>query len=346
MYSKLINWSLNEFSSLPWRKKRNLYTTLVSEIMLQQTTVSTVLNHYPVFIKKYPNIKSLSKISEEEICIAWKGLGYYRRARNLLKAAKTIDELGSFPKEKSELIKIPGIGEYTASALISIGDDRPELAIDANIERVVSRLYGVKEQKGLKLQKKIRTELYPKIEKLFKTYSSRELNEALMDLGRVYCQARKADCSICPMKSRCIAFKKGKPLDFPEKPKEKGSKKYYDLKLARFVVLHQGKVLGYVKNEQSWLSGQVEIPTFIIKSEDSSLVQYPKVRKVIKEKANGKIKSSITKYRIENHYWVVSKADFERISGISKGYKYFKFDRQMGNFSTTTLKILNKVIGD
>lgn len=341
MFKKLIQWSLKEFSHLPWRKKRSLYTTLVSEIMLQQTTVSTVLKHYPDFIKKYPTLKSLASLSEEEICVAWKGLGYYRRARNLRKAVIEINRKGKFPKTLKELKEIPGIGDYTASALLAMGKDEDAIAIDANLERVLARIYGIKEKKGPKLHKKIREVVGNDLEK----YSAREINEALMDLGRVYCQARKADCLICPMKSNCVATKKN-PLEFPEPMKAKGTTKYYDLHLARFVVIHRNKVLGVIKDEDKWLSGQVEIPTFIINSEDKDLDQYPRLRKTKIATADGVIKSSITKYRISNSFWVVSKAEFEAISGTSKGYKYFMLDRQNGNFSTTTLKILNKVLGD
>ena len=210
-------------------EKRSLYNTLVSEIMLQQTTVGTVLNHFDRFIEEYPNIESLSKISEEEVCIAWKGLGYYRRARNLRKAAVSImeDFQGEIPLDFETLKKIPGIGEYTASALISIGGDQRALAIDANLERVLSRFYGISVEKGPKLQKELKKlfdqgQIFQNIEK----FSWRELNESLMDLGRVYCQANRTHCSLCPLSEDCaVAYKD--PLAYPIKTKKNEKKRKY-----------------------------------------------------------------------------------------------------------------------
>ena len=154
MNLELIEWSQREFSDLPWRTKRSLYHTLVSEIMLQQTTVSTVLNHFERFIQKFPTLHQLSQISEDDIIVEWKGLGYYRRARNLLKIAKMIDSKfqGEIPTNYDTLITIDGIGPYTANALIAMGTNQPALALDANLERVLSRYYGIKEYKGQKLQ--------------------------------------------------------------------------------------------------------------------------------------------------------------------------------------------------
>jgi A/G-specific adenine glycosylase len=277
-WKKLIQWSAAEHQELPWRKRRSLYHTLVSEIMLQQTTVGTVINHFDDFIKLYPNIKKLAASTEEEICIAWKGLGYYRRARNLRKAAIDIRDKykGRIPLLKEELLSISGIGEYTAAALMSIGDSQPALSVDANLERVLSRIFALKEKKGPKLQKYIRElfeakEILANIEKL----GPREVNEALMDLGRVYCQARKVQCELCPMKNSCLAFDSGEPLRFPVGGMEKKIAKSFNLDLLRVIVKKGDKVIAYQKAEKEWLAGQLEIPTFIVNSEDPTLKQYP-----------------------------------------------------------------------
>jgi A/G-specific adenine glycosylase len=201
MFSKLIEWSHSKYNDLPWREERSLYTTLVSEIMLQQTTVATVRNHYKRFIKQFPNLMSLKKASEEELTIAWKGLGYYRRARNLKKAATYLVDhhQGEFPLEVSELIKAPGIGDYTANALVAIGANQRGLALDANLERVLSRLYHIDIEKGPKLTKHL-YQLFHEGKILANETSYRDLNEALMDLGRNICQARRAQCDLCPFK--------------------------------------------------------------------------------------------------------------------------------------------------
>ena len=226
--NQLLKWSKESYSHLPWREKRSLYRTLVSEIMLQQTTVGTVLNHFDRFISEYPTINDLANTTEEQICISWKGLGYYRRARNLRKAAIDIrDNFNSkIPTNYDSLISITGIGEYTANAIISIGNDEKAFALDANLERVLSRIFGLKEKKGLRLQKLIKKEVENKNISFGRIVSFRDLNEALMDLGRVFCQARKVNCDICPMRTICIAYQSKKPLSYPEEPVNK-IKKYF-----------------------------------------------------------------------------------------------------------------------
>jgi A/G-specific adenine glycosylase len=351
MLESLIKWSHREYGDLPWRKKRSLYGTLVSEIMLQQTTVSTVLKHFDRFLEVFPNLDSLANATEEEVCAQWQGLGYYRRARNLRKAAVALveDHNGKFPKTIEELKKIPGIGDYTASALVSIGMNKSALAIDANLERVLARLFMIKEEKGPRLQK----HLYKKFAEgdfdvLFKKAAPRDVNEALMDIGRVYCQARKADCHLCPLKKDCLVFqKKEKPLDFPVIKEGKNKKESHDLKLLRVVVRLGNKIFGYVKEDHHWLSGQVEIPTFIVQSSDRSLKQYPSL-KIPKSRLDKFpiVKTAITKYKIENYILELDKTQFQKLIKdleTSPRYKYFKFDIQEHHFSTTTLKVLKKL---
>lgn len=351
MQKDFIKWSHKEFHHLPWRKKRSLYGTLVSEIMLQQTTVSTVLNHFERFLKVFPDLKSLASASEEEVCAQWQGLGYYRRARNLRKAAIALVEEhnGKFPKTIEELKTIPGIGDYTAGALVAIGMNKPAIAVDANIERVLSRVFLIDEEKGPKLQKL----LYEKFKagdfaSLYKGIDPRDLNEGLMDIGRVYCQARKADCFLCPLKEECHVVKNKKnALDFPKLSETKKKKENHELKLLRVVVNSGDKILGYVKDEASWLSGQIEIPTFILSSTDRALKQYPRLKfsKSRYEKLP-MVKTAITKYKIENFVLEVSKKEFQElinVLGAERQYKYFKLDVQTHHFSTTTLKVLKKL---
>ncbi len=348
MNKHLIEWSSKEYGHLPWRKRRSLYGTLVSEIMLQQTTVGTVLNHFDRFLNVYPDIFSLARASEEEVCSHWQGLGYYRRARNLRKAAVTIVEKhgGKFPRSLDELKEIPGIGVYTASALLAIGMNKPALAVDANLERVLSRLFLIKEEKGPKLQKKIQS-LYSsgEIKIPFKKFSPRDVNEALMDLGRVYCQARKADCLLCPLKKSCQVYASSiVPTDIPVVTQEK-KKESHELKLLRVIVQHGNKVLAYEKSESEWLSGQIEIPTFVLSCTDKSFKQYPKLKGKVSLKGEV-LKSAITKYKIENEIIVLNKKEFQELmseSDVASRYKYYLRDGQKHHFSTTTLKCFKKI---
>jgi A/G-specific adenine glycosylase len=340
---RLLNWSSTEFSHLPWREKRSLYRTLVSEIMLQQTTVSTVRNHFDRFLATFPTIEILALASEEELTVAWKGLGYYRRARNLKKIAEAIvhDYGGEFPNDLEALQLIPGIGPYTASAILAIGMDLPALAVDANLERVIARLYGLKVEKGPRLQKQI--------QKLFcsgkifsdKKVSPRALNEALMDLGRTFCQARKASCELCHLKIDCIAFDSGKPLTFPIEKVSAKEKEEHELELIRCYVVKNGKLLVYRKDEKEWLSGQYEVPTFILRSTDPAIKQYPLFEGKL-PKTDLVHKTGITKYRIHNHVHLLNESDLKKLN-FKRPVEWRDLKSEGSNFSTATLKGLKFV---
>ncbi|MFP5386948.1 MAG: A/G-specific adenine glycosylase [Bacteriovoracia bacterium] len=337
----LLSWSQKEFSHLPWRKNRSLYRTLVSEIMLQQTTVGTVLNHYERFLKRFPDLESLAKASEEELTVAWKGLGYYRRARNLKKIAEEIffHHKGEFPSDLETLMNIPGIGPYTANALIGIGMDERALAVDANLERVIARLFGIRTEKGLKLQKEIQKRFNDK--KIFnQKISYRSLNEALMDLGRTYCQARRATCELCPLKKDCMAFTDGNPLEFPVMTEEKKKSIEHEIHLLRVFVLKKDKLLVYKKAKNEWLSGQYEVPTFVLSTTDKTLKQYPHLKTKLKSELS--FKTGITKYKIQNHVVRMTEKEF-KILPFNVKSEWRSILLEESNFSTTTLKALERL---
>ena len=337
----LISWSKKEFSELPWRKDRTLYRTLVSEIMLQQTTVGTVKNHYERFLEKYPTIKSLAEATDDELTVAWKGLGYYRRARNLKKIAEAIqfEHGGKFPKSLEKLMEIPGIGPYTANAIVGIGMDERALAVDANLERVIARIYGLKSAKGPKLQKEVQA-LFEENKILKEKVSYRELNEALMDLGRNFCQARKASCELCPLKKNCHAFKVGTPLDFPFIEGEKKKASEHSLHLLRVIVKKKNKILAYKKSEKEWLSGQFEIPTFILSTTDKKLSQYPTLQKEIHSEVS--FPTTITKYKIKNSVLELGEKEFKSLSFPHK-VVWLDLDDENSNFTTATTKALKRI---
>jgi A/G-specific adenine glycosylase len=342
MFKKLIKWSELNYSHLPWRIERNLYTTLVSEIMLQQTTVSTVLNHFNRFISKYPDIKALASINEEQILIDWKGLGYYRRAKNLLKAAKEIQQKfdGQIPLNFEQLKEIHGIGDYTANALISIGGNENAISLDANLERVLARFYGVKAEKGPKLQK----ELYRQFKaglicREINLLGGRAYNEALMDLGRSICKARSASCELCPLAKECFANNTGQALSYPVEKESPNVEKqrYYQLNLLRVIVSREDEILVYKKGPKKWLAGQYELPTFSLFCEDTEFEQYPDLSHRSELNLLPFIKTSITKYRISNH---ILYANEDELSEISKNG--FMWKKRAGlNLSTASQKCLD-----
>lgn len=344
MIEKLIKWSADNYSHLPWRKNRSSYNTLVSEIMLQQTTVGTVLNHFDDFIKKYPTVRDLADATQEEILIQWKGLGYYRRARNLHKAAIQIVEKhhGQIPLDYKQLIAINGIGPYTANAILSIGNDIPGVCIDANLERVLSRIYGIEKTKGPSLQKEIYN-LFEQgaIAKELHIVGARAYNEALMDLGRSICKARSASCEICPLSSKCEAGKLPNPLALPLENLNKVREKF-ELTVLRIIYQTGGKLLVYKKSDDQWLSGQYEIPTFIMESDDDHLKQYPHITK----KADHlmllpEFKSSITKYKITNKIIHIDEYEINDLGIDLRNYQFISIDR-LTNLTTASLKALKE----
>lgn len=345
-FSQLIDWSCDQYSHLPWRSERTLYRTLVSEIMLQQTTVGTVLNHFENFLSVYPTIFDLAQTSEEQVCISWKGLGYYRRARNLRNLAIQIVERfeGHIPTDLESLLALKGIGPYTANAIVAIGADLRGLAVDANLERVLARFYGIGMEKGPKLQQKLFSDfkeekIVSEIDKL----SPRALNEAFMDLGRIVCQARKASCTLCPLKGACVAFKSGTPLNFPMENLSVVKSEDLFIKLLRVVVKEKNKILFYQKGTDQWLSGQWEVPTFILETNDQKLNQYPKIKNKKEFSTGFVLKTSITKYSIENLIIEMSLENFNRLIKKNDIEYVFKIHNEKLNLSTASIKVLKKI---
>ena len=218
----LIDWYMNQKISLPWRSfKSNLYRTWISEIMLQQSQVKTVIPYFNAWIKKFPDIHSLSNATIDEVLKSWEGLGYYRRAHYIHQASKlfSINHNGKIPDTYDELIKIPGIGDYTASAILAIGNNLPLFAIDGNFIRVFSRFFKINGTK-LKITKQIKNNL-SQLE--IADFSS--FNQAVMDLGRTICKPIPT-CNICPISIDCLAHKHLQTDKYPQKSTKKNNPRY------------------------------------------------------------------------------------------------------------------------
>ncbi len=234
----LLSWYDQNRRILPWREEPSPYHVWVSEIMLQQTRVEAVKEYYARFIQRLPDIESLANAKEDELLKLWEGLGYYSRVRNLQKAAKaTMDQYGGeLPGEYEELIKLPGIGSYTAGAISSIAFGKREAAVDGNVLRVLSRFQGDHRDIGEeKTKKTVREELLegfllPHVEAMEDVLFSNliwknpygSFNQALMDLGAMVCVPNGAPkCMECPWRGECTAHKEGRELEFPvKKPKK------------------------------------------------------------------------------------------------------------------------------
>ncbi len=208
----LISWYKSNKRDLPWRNdfnhKNSPYKILVSEFMLQQTTVNTVLNYYDRFIRRWPSIGDLSNATEDEILEMWSGLGYYSRGINLLKTAKIIkrDFSNKIPKTIDELKILPGIGDYISSAIVSIAFNLPSKAVDTNIQRVITRYF----QLDFTNTAKNRNWVQDIVELLTSHASPREVIQGLMDLGSALCTPKLPKCEHCPLKSGCSSYKNGK----------------------------------------------------------------------------------------------------------------------------------------
>ena len=227
---KILYWYDNNKRSLPWRKKCSVrqkeYFIIVSEFMLQQTQVKTVVPYFNNFILKIPNLKSLSNVSDSKLMKCWEGLGYYSRARNLKKTAqKIIKEFnGKLPKKIDELKSLPGIGNYTSAAIMAIAFNKQFIPLDGNVERILKRIFY------LKNEKEISKENLQKKKSFFgKTNRSSDYAQAIMEIGALICKPTNPLCYDCPISKNCIAYKK---KDFVIKSKNKLNKvKYFEAEI-------------------------------------------------------------------------------------------------------------------
>ena len=207
--NKILYWYDNNNRQLPWRKiiskNQRQYFTLVSEFMLQQTKVNTVIPYFENFIKKIPNLQKLAKVNDQKLLKCWEGLGYYSRARNLKRTAQIIisDFKGSLPSNLKDLKTLPGIGDYTSKAILSIVFNKPTVPLDGNVERVLKRaLY-------LKKEKEISKENLNKKKSFFgKSTRSGDYAQAIMEIGALICKPKLPLCYKCPIQKICIAYKK------------------------------------------------------------------------------------------------------------------------------------------
>ena len=248
--NKILNWYDIHKRTLPWRKKISLnkkqYYTLVSEFMLQQTQVATVIPYFNRFIKYIPNLKVLAQYDDQKLIKLWEGLGYYSRVKNLKKTAQIIikDFNKSLPDNLLDLKSLPGIGDYTASAIMAIAFNKPIIPLDGNIERVLKRyLY-------LKNENQIRKDNLIKQKKIFGTsLRSSDYAQALMELGALICKPINPYCERCPISGRCKSFKK---KDFVlTKFKKDNKEKYYLLKVYKKdkkYLLVKNKNFNFLKN--------------------------------------------------------------------------------------------------
>lgn len=223
---EFVEWYEREKRNLPWRYNHDPYRIWISEIMLQQTRVDTVIDYFYRFMEWFPTIEELANEPEEKLLKAWEGLGYYSRARNIQAAAKQImsEFGGEMPQTVAEISSLKGIGPYTTGAIASIAFDLPEPAIDGNVMRVVSRLFCIEEDIAKASSRKVFDEA---VRSIIDEEHPGEFNQAFMDLGSAICTPTSPKCEICPIQSFCLANKRGIQANFPVKTKKAKPKDVY-----------------------------------------------------------------------------------------------------------------------
>jgi len=213
----LKSWYARRARTLPWRETGEAYPIWISEIMLQQTTVTAVVPHFERFLTRFPTIHALAAAEQDEVLRHWEGLGYYSRARNIHKTAKQLvsESDGRFPRTVDGLVSLPGIGRYTAGAILSFAFDIPAPIVEANTLRVFSRLLGYENDPRASLGQKT---LWAFAEHLLPRKNVGQYNQSLMELGALVCTPNEPDCGNCPIQSHCVAFAQHRQQDIPRKP--------------------------------------------------------------------------------------------------------------------------------
>lgn len=225
----LIEWYHEHKRDLPWRNTNDPYLIWISEIILQQTRVAQGYAYYQRFIERFPNLNSLAAAEENEVLKYWQGLGYYSRARNLHQAAISVN--GVFPIKYEDILKLKGVGTYTAAAICSFAYNQPHAVVDGNVYRVLSRFFGINEPidsgKGKKIFASLAHDLLDKIQPAL-------YNQAIMDFGALQCTPLSPDCTVCPFKNRCFAFNHNMVSSLPIKQnKTKTSERFFYYLLIR-----------------------------------------------------------------------------------------------------------------
>ena len=271
---KVISWYLKNKRPLPFRKSKDPYKIWLSEIMLQQTQVKTVLPYYKRWIKKFPTLKTVSLSNIDRLLKLWEGLGYYKRCINFYKASKIVinDYNGKIPDRKKEFLALPGVGEYTASAVLSIAFSKPFPVLDGNVKRVMSRIIGLKKLSHFNLRK-----INKNLELLICKSRPGDFNQGLMEIGALICKPINPKCNKCPINENCYALRKGYPENFPAKSMRK-LRPQYDVVVA--IIWRGNKFYIQKRNPDKMLGGLWEFPGGIVnKGEDPKIILKHKVLK-------------------------------------------------------------------
>lgn len=342
--SKLLEWYQTHARSLPWRGHPDPYAVWISEIMLQQTRVETVIPYFLRWMKRFPGIKELAESSEQDVLNAWEGLGYYSRARSILKAAKMVVEIhnGVLPQTRVELQQLPGLGRYTAAAISSIAFGKDEVVLDGNVKRVLSRCFNIDVPIDTGDGEKA---LWQKAENLLPAGQAGDYNQAVMDLGAMICTPRSPVCEKCPVAGICTAKELGLQEKLPVISEKKPIPHYL---VAAAVIWRDGKVLIARRPSQGLLGGLWEFPGGKVEAGES--LEEALRREIVEEMAAeirvgqelGIYKHAYTHFRVTLHAFhaelkgteptALEASEIRWIEPVNLGdYPMGKIDRRISN---------------
>lgn len=301
--TRLLDWFTANARDLPWRRTLDPYQVWISEIMLQQTQMDRAVGFFERFVARFPDARALAAASEDEVLKLWEGLGYYSRARNLRKAARIItDEHGGvFPASHEAVRALPGVGPYTAGAVMSVAYNDPRPAVDANVERVFSRLLDLD---GPVSAPVVRRHILAAAWELLPQENARAFNQALMELGALVCGPRRADCAACPVAELCLARQRGTVDQRPVLPPKK---ELIRISMASGVLVHQGRILVQKRRPDDVWPGLWEFPGGCLEAEESpeeALVREFWEETELRVRPVGKIavvRYGYTRYRVTMH---------------------------------------------
>ena len=256
----LLAWYRRHRRALPWRRSADPYAIWVSEVMLQQTTVKAVSPCYEAFLARFPAVAVLAEASEEEVLARWSGLGYYHRARNLHRGARHLlaRHGGAFPRTLEAAMAVPGVGLYTASAVLSIAYGAPLPVVDGNVRRVLARVLALRGPEWTR-----DAAYYNKADELLDRGAPGDWNQALMELGATVCTPRRPACPACPLRAPCLARAEGRPERYPEGRRRRAPVK---VTVAALVVERKGRVLLVRRGEGRLMGRFWEVPQTSLES--------------------------------------------------------------------------------
>lgn len=327
---KLIEWYRVNKRNLPWRLTKQPYKIWVSEIILQQTRIEQGEKYYYAFLEKYPNISELAKTNDEELLKVWEGLGYYSRALNMLKASRVVlnNFQGIFPSNYDDLIKLPGIGDYTASAISSICNNEVQPVVDGNVLRFLSRMFKI----DLPIDK-LKTKTYFKKLgfKLIDVVNPGDFNQAMMDYGSMICRPKKFQCHKCLFSSNCKAFNSNTVMLYPFK--EKRIKIKHRFLNYIFIITNDKKTLIKKRNGNGIWKNLYEFPLIETKKESS-------VNEIIKELdfkylkfiSEKKIKHKLTHQQLNISFFTFKVSNFDDDLTDIKALSNYPFPRPINKF--------------